>query len=38
MFDPDDDPTRNDIAWFLMGDFLRLSPWSGGYRNRCFGD
>ena len=23
MFDPDDDPTRNDVAWFLMGDFLR---------------
>ena len=30
MFDPDDDPTRNNVAWFLMGDFLRLSPWSGG--------
>ena len=29
-FDPDDDPTRNDVAWFLMGDFLRLSPWSRG--------
>ena len=23
-------PTPNNVAWFLMGDFLRLSPWSGG--------
>ena len=38
MFDPDDNPTRNDVAWFLMGDFRRLSPWSGRYRNHCFGD
>ena len=30
MFDPDDDPIRNNIAWFLMGDFLRLSIWNGG--------
>ena len=30
VFDPDDDPTRNDVAWFLTGDFLRLSPWSVG--------
>ena len=30
MFDPDDNPTRNDVAWFLMADFLRLSPLSGG--------
>ena len=29
MFHLDDDPTRNNVAWFLMGDFLRLSPWSG---------
>ena len=29
MFYPDDDPTRNNVAWFLMGDFLRFSPWSG---------
>ena len=20
----------NNVAWFLMGDFLRFSPWSGG--------
>ena len=20
----------NNIAWFLLGDLLRLSPWSGG--------
>ena len=26
----DDDLTRNNVAWFLMGDFLKLSPWSGG--------
>ena len=30
MFDPDDDLTRNNIAWFLMEDFLRLSPWRKG--------
>ena len=30
VFDPDDDLTRNNITWFLMGDFMRLSPWSGG--------
>ena len=30
VFDLDDDLTRNNVAWFLMGDFLRLSPWSGG--------
>ena len=29
MFDSDDDLTRHNVAWFLMGDFLRLSPWSG---------
>ena len=28
MFDPDDDPTRNNVTWFLMRDLLRLSPWS----------
>ena len=22
MFDSDDDPTQNDVAWFLIGDFL----------------
>ena len=26
VFDPNDDQTRNNVAWFLMGDFLRLSP------------
>ena len=30
VFDPVNDPTRNNVTWFLMGDFLRLSPWSGG--------
>ena len=30
VFDLDDDPTRNNVAWFLMGDFFRLSPWRGG--------
>ena len=29
MFDPDDDPTRNNVTWFLMRDFLR---------NHFFGD
>ena len=28
VFVPDDDSTRNDVAWFLMGDFLMLIPWS----------
>ena len=23
-------PDSNNIVWFLMGDFLRFSPWSGG--------
>ena len=23
-------PDPNNVAWFLMGDFLRLSLWSGG--------
>ena len=23
-------PDLNNVAWFLMGDLLRLSPWSGG--------
>ena len=23
MFDPDDDPTRNNVTWFLIRDFLR---------------
>ena len=27
VFDSDDDPTRNNVAWFLMRDFLRLSLW-----------
>ena len=36
MFDPDDDPTRNDVAGFLMGDFLRLSPWSRGFIDVVF--
>ena len=26
VFDLDDDSARNDVAWFLIGDFLRLSP------------
>ena len=26
VFDLDDDLTRNNVAWFLMGDLLRLSP------------
>ena len=26
VLDPVDDPTRNNVAWFLMGDFLRFSP------------
>ena len=30
MFDLDDDPTRNNVAWFLIGDFLRFSLWNGG--------
>ena len=30
VFDPVDDPTRNNVAWFLMGDFLRLNPWNRG--------
>ena len=30
VFDPDDDPTRNNVVWFLMEDFLWLSPWRGG--------
>ena len=28
VFDSNDNPTRNDVAWFLMEDFLRLSPRS----------
>ena len=36
MFDSDDDPTRNDVAGFLMGDFLRLNPWSRGFINVVF--
>ena len=27
MFDLDDDSTRNNVAWFLMGDFMRLRLW-----------
>ena len=27
IFYPDDNPTQNNVAWFLMRDFLRLSPW-----------
>ena len=30
MFDLDDDPTQNNVAQFLVEDFLRLSLWSGG--------
>ena len=30
LFDPVRRPDPNNIAWFLMGDLLRLSPWSGG--------
>ena len=25
VFDPNDDLTRNNVAWFLMGYFLRLT-------------
>ena len=28
VFDLDNDPTQNNVVWFLMGDFLRLSPWA----------
>lgn len=28
MFDSVDD--LNNVAWFLMGDFPRLSPWGSG--------
>ena len=38
MFDPDDDPTQNNVAWFLMGDFFRLSPCAQDVEKRCFGD
>ena len=30
LFDPVWRPDPNNIAWFLMGDLLRLSPWSEG--------
>ena len=30
MFDLDDDPTQNNVTYFLVEDFLRLSLWSGG--------
>ena len=30
VFDPNDYLTQNNVAWFLMRDFLRLSPWSKG--------
>ena len=36
VFDPDDDPTQNDVAGFLMADFLRLSPWSRGFLDVVF--
>ena len=29
MFDSDDNSIRNNVEWFLMGDFLWFSPWSG---------
>ena len=29
LFDPDYDLTRYTSVWFLIGDFLRLSPQSG---------
>ena len=35
VFYSDDDPTQNNVAWFLMGDFLRLSPWSGDFLMLC---
>ena len=38
VFDSVDDPTQpnpNNVAWFLMGDFLRLSAWSGGLGAGC---
>ena len=34
MFDSVDNPSN--IVWFLMGDFLKLSPWSGECRKRSF--
>ena len=39
MFDPDDDPTRNDVAWFLMGDFLEVlfTEWRLGLICPSFG-
>ena len=30
MLNLDDNSTRNNVTWFLMGNFLRPSPWSGG--------
>ena len=29
VFNLDSNLTRNNVAWFLMRDFLRLSSWSG---------
>ena len=29
LFDSVQQPDLNNIAWFLMGDLLRLNPWNG---------
>ena len=34
VFDPVDDPTRIILCGFLMGDFLKLGPWSGGWAEK----
>ena len=38
VFDLDDDPTQNNVAWFLMRNFLRLSPCAQDVEKHCFGD
>ena len=38
MFDPVDDLTRNNVVWFLMGDFLRLSESYAQDIEIIFGD
>ena len=38
MFDPVDDPTRNNVVWFLMGNFLRLSESYAQDIEIIFGD
>ena len=36
LFDLVRRPDPNNIVWFLMGDLLRLSPWSGGLGRKFF--